>query len=94
MLLNSVWGPLVLAVNVAMNEGGEKEKSLSTKQKDRKDRKIERERELAGWSCVPSDCSAVCGPIWLKLWWVVGWVMGTIATWWRPDRPPGGAARV
>ena len=21
---------------------------------------------------VPADCSAVCGPIWLKLWWMVG----------------------
>ena len=86
MLLNSVWGPLVLAVNVAMNEGGEKEKSLSTKQKDRKDRKIERERELAGWSCVPSDCSAVCGPIWLKLRWLVRVGHGYLATRWHPDR--------
>ena len=60
---------------------------------------IYKERELlVGWlvclSGVAADCSAVCGPIWLKLCWMVGWVMGTIATRWRLDRPPGGAAGV
>ena len=43
---------------------------------------------------VPADCSVVYGPIWLKLGWMVGWVMITIATSWRPNRPTGGAAGV
>ena len=32
---------------------------------------------MVGWLVghsggVPTECSAVCGPIWLKLWWMVG----------------------
>ena len=54
---------------------------------------IYKEGEFLGHG-VPADYSAVCGPIWLKLGWMVEWVMITIATRWRPDRPQGGAARV
>ena len=42
----------------------------------------------------PVDFSAVCGPIWLILWWIVEIGQGYLATRWRPDLPPGGAARI
>ena len=32
---------------------------------------IKRESWLGGHG-VPADCSAVCGPIWVKLWWMDG----------------------
>ena len=35
---------------------------------------------------------AVCWPIGLKLWWVVGAHHRYLATRWRPYRPPGGAS--
>ena len=35
--------------------------------------------------------SAVCGPIWLIIWWMVGVDSGYLATRWRPDLPLGGA---
>ena len=54
---------------------------------------IYKEGESVGHG-VPINCSAVCGPIWLKLWWMVGKVMITIAPRWRPDRPLGVAAWV
>ena len=40
------------------------------------------------------DFSAYCGPIGLKLGWVVGVHHNYLATRWRPDWPPGGAAGV
>ena len=35
--------------------------------------------------------SAICGPIGLKLWGVVGTGHSNLATRWRPYQPPGGA---
>ena len=32
---------------------------------------IYKEGELVGHGGVPTNYSAVCGPIWLKLWWMV-----------------------
>ena len=37
------------------------------------------------------DFSAVCGPNWLILWWMVVVGHRNLATRWRPDQPPGGA---
>ena len=34
-------------------------------------------------------CSAVCGPIWLILWWIVGVGHSYLANCWCPDLPPG-----